>query len=174
MDPLNSNEMNTFNTERLSLSYLTSADAEFIKELVNSAGWLEFIGDRNVNTTDDALTYVNKIINDPNFQYWVVRLKETGVPIGTLSFIQRDYLEHPDIGYAFLPQFGKKGYAQEAASVVMESLIANPQIKTVLATVKPGNLSSIRLLEKLGLHYVKQIEVNGNHPLLYAYNKENH
>jgi ribosomal-protein-alanine N-acetyltransferase len=161
--------MDSLQTARLSLSALTETDAGFILQLVNTEGWLAFIGDRNVHTEEDALVYVKKIIADPNYKYWVVRIKNTAEPIGTVSFIQRNYLDHPDIGYAFMPHFGKKGYALEAASAVMDHLVADPAISTILATVRPGNVNSIRLLEKLGLHFVKQIEVDGNEPLLYQY-----
>jgi hypothetical protein len=35
-------------TERLRLGEFTINDTKFIIELVNSPGWLEFIGDRNI------------------------------------------------------------------------------------------------------------------------------
>ena len=43
----------TYSTERLSLERLSDNDADFILELVNTAGWLKFIGDRNVKTKED-------------------------------------------------------------------------------------------------------------------------
>ena len=33
-------------------------DTEFIIQLLNSPGWLKFIGDRNVKTEDDAKAYL--------------------------------------------------------------------------------------------------------------------
>jgi len=37
------------------------------------------------------------------------------------GIIKRDYLEHPDIGFAFLPEFTGKGFAFEIADATMTS-----------------------------------------------------
>lgn len=41
-------------TKRLNIRPLTSADNQFILELLNSKGWLDNIGDREVRTTIQA------------------------------------------------------------------------------------------------------------------------
>ena len=53
-------------TERLSLNLLILNDHDFIMRLVNSHGWIEFIGDRNVHSKEDAIAYINKITNTQN------------------------------------------------------------------------------------------------------------
>ena len=115
-------------TERLSLDLLAPADAEFMQELLNTKGWLQFIGDRNIHSKEDAIKYINKINTTPNFYYWTVRLTDTHEPIGIISFIKRDYLEHFDIGFAFLPQYrrwlcggvaAKSGTAAEKSSTAV-------------------------------------------------------
>ena len=51
--------MNTIlETERLVLRQFTMDDATFIIELVNTPGWIEFIGDRNIKTTEQAKNYL--------------------------------------------------------------------------------------------------------------------
>lgn len=49
-------------TEKLLLHELHENDHEFIFKLVNSPGWLEFIGDRNIRTLEDATIYTLFII----------------------------------------------------------------------------------------------------------------
>ena len=51
--------MKIIETTRLVLREFTTDDAEFILELLNSPGWLQFIGDRGVRTTDDARNYIS-------------------------------------------------------------------------------------------------------------------
>lgn len=63
-------------TERLILHELHDNDHEFIFKLVNSPGWLEFIGDRNIRTLEDAAVYVNNIINNSQVKYWTVKQKK--------------------------------------------------------------------------------------------------
>src|SRR6266513_1490964 len=96
-------------TNRLDLDLLNLEDHAFIMELVNSKGWIEFIGNKNVNTKDDAIAYINKIMNTENLFYWVVRTKNGNIPIGIISFIKREYFEKFDVGFAFLPEFNGQG-----------------------------------------------------------------
>lgn len=152
-------------TTRLALRELTTNDAAFILELVNTPGWLQFIGDRNVKNMEDALAYINKILSRHGITYWVVTLKD-GTPAGIITFIKRDYLPHHDIGFAFLPRYQGTGYALEAAAAVLKSVSAAHT--RILATTIPGNASSIRLLTKLGLAFEKEITVEGEKLLVYG------
>ena len=155
-------------TDRLLIEPLALSDNTFIFELVNSKGWIEFIGDRNVHSEDDVLAYIQKIKDNPNITYWVARLKDISTPTGIITFIKRDYLEHHDIGFAFLPLFANKGYAYEAAKAVLSEVINNAEHSHILATTMATNFSSIKLLEKLGLDFDKEIEVNDEKLQLYA------
>lgn len=154
-------------TDRLVLRALYVGDAEFITELVNTPGWLTFIGDRQVYTVADAVPYIEKIVLSPDIDYWVVTLNDSGEPVGVVSFIKRPHLEHRDIGFAFLPQYGKRGYAFEAAAAVLEEVVRNPGVDAVLATTLKENDGSIRLLERLGLEFDQELVVEGRVLLLY-------
>jgi [ribosomal protein S5]-alanine N-acetyltransferase len=149
---------NSFTTERLSITPLSTDDNYFIMELVNTAGWIQFIGNRNIHSVADADAYIQRIKNNENVIYWTVKLKATGEAAGIVSFIKRDYLEHHDIGFAFLPAFFNKGYAYEAAGAVLNGLVQNNVFTHILATTIPQNISSITLLKKLGLQFDKTIE----------------
>jgi RimJ/RimL family protein N-acetyltransferase len=159
---------NNYITERLTLNFLSIHETDFIYELVNTAEWIKYIGDRNIRTKEDALNYVQKIIDNPNINYWVVKLKTEQISIGIITFIKRDYLEHHDIGFAFLPKYGKNGYAYEAANTVLEDAIKNNNHQQILATTVKENTYSIKLLKKLGLSFEKEIEMGKDLLQIYA------
>jgi len=144
-------------TKRLQLAELRLADHEFIATLVNTPEWIRFIGDRNVHSLEDAKVFIQNICDDPNKKYWVVKLSNR-IPIGVVTFIKRDYLKHHDIGFAFLSQYTNQGYAYEAAVAVLKEVIKNPLHTHVLATTIHDNELSIKLLEKLGLHFEQEIK----------------
>jgi ribosomal-protein-alanine N-acetyltransferase len=146
-----------FETERLLLSKITLEDAPFIFELVNTPGWIKFIGDRNIKTIDNAKTYIQKLLDTPNLTYWVVKLRSLQNELGVVTFMKRDYLDHYDIGFAFLPQHMHKGYAFEASKEVLNYILKELKMSAVVATTLPDNVDSIGLLEKLGLHFEKTI-----------------
>jgi ribosomal-protein-alanine N-acetyltransferase len=146
-----------FLTDRLWLTSLAESDDEFMCELLNTKGWLQFIGDRKVHSKEEAVQYIKKVRATKTIRYWVARLRELQTPLGIISFVKRDYLEHFDIGFAFLPQHGGKGYAFEAAREVLNKLMQDNA--TVLATTLPENEKSIVLLEKLGFVLKEKVTV---------------
>jgi RimJ/RimL family protein N-acetyltransferase len=146
-------------TARLNLELLQPDDHAFMRALVNTPGWIEFIGDRNVHSEADALAYIDRIMNTENLYYWVARTREGNTPIGVISFLKRSYLEHFDIGFAFLPEFQGAGYALEGAKGVLDMVSGRLEYHPVLATILPHNVNSIRLLEKLGLRFEREMEV---------------
>lgn len=160
-------------TQHLSINPLTQNNNTFIFELVNTKGWLDFIGDRNINTPADASAYIQKILDNPNVTYWVVKLADDKTPIGLVTFIKRDYLDHHDIGFAFLPGHAGKGYAYEATLAVMNSLLPDYRSSHILATTVPENVRSIALLKKLGLVFEKEIFIENEKLHVYSISVSN-
>jgi hypothetical protein len=50
--------MTILKTERLSIVEMSLKYASFIQELMNTKGWLEFIGDRNIDSVKKAEGYI--------------------------------------------------------------------------------------------------------------------
>lgn len=153
-----------FTTHRLMIDPLQIGDQEFIRTLVNTEGWVKFIGQRNVHTSEDAIAYTQKIITSPNLHYWVVKTRSAKNAIGVVTLIKRDYLERHDIGFAFLPEFSGKGYAFEAAHALLTWTSQFPEYNPMLATTLPENANSIKLLTKLGFRFTNEIQM-GNETL---------
>lgn len=160
-------------TERLVLDELCLNDTEFINELVNTQEWIKFIGDRNIKTEEDAINYIQKIMDNPNINYWVVKLKSENISIGIITFIKRDYLDHHDIGFAFLPKYAKNGYAYEASITVLNDAVNNKNHSKILATTVKENINSIKLLEKLGLSFEKEMENGKDLLMIYSVANDN-
>lgn len=160
-----------YKTERLLLRALTLADAPFIFELVNTAGWIQFIGDRNVHTNEDAERYIQKILGNADVSYRVVTLQDTKTAVGIVTLIKRNYLQHHVIGFVFLPAYAGQGYAFEASVAVLADLLKSNQHQTILATTLKENLSSIQLLHKLGFSFSEEITNEHDTLQLYSINK---
>jgi RimJ/RimL family protein N-acetyltransferase len=160
-------------TERLRLRLFQLEDAAFIIELLNSPGWLEYIGDRNVKTYEQAKNYLEngplKSYKQNGFGLCMVQTKE-GAPIGMSGILRRDNLEHPDIGFALLPEYQSQGYAFEIVDATLEYAKNHLQLATVFAITLPNNTRSMRLLERIGLRFVKTIcfEASVEELLLYS------
>ena len=151
-------------TSRLFLNLMTTEDYQFIKTLVNTEGWITFIGDRKVITDEDSKNYIQKILDNKNVNYWVVTLKSNLTPVGVITLIKRDTLEFQDLGFAFLPEFGKNGFAFEAADFLLNQLKPN---QTISAITIPENGKSITLLEKLGFIFKEKTVIDDEALLVY-------
>lgn len=149
-------------TERLQLRHMGASDAAFMLGLLNQPSWLRFIGDRGVRTVAAARDYILAgpvdTVRRLGFGFYVVELAQSGSPIGMCGLAKRDFLDDIDIGYAFLPQHWGQGYAREAASGVLAHAKNDIGLPRIVATVRPDNVSSIRLLEKLGLCFERVLE----------------
>lgn len=147
-------------TTRLQLDELVLSDAPFILQLLNEPGWLKYIGDRGVSNLADAEKYImngpQKSYGEHGFGLYKVSLKNN-TPIGICGLLQRDYLSHPDIGFAFLEAHNGQGYALEAAQAIMR-LAKTRGIQKVFGITLSENKKSIKLLEKLGLQFERMME----------------
>jgi RimJ/RimL family protein N-acetyltransferase len=146
-------------TERLTLTPPTVEDAPFVLELLNDPGWIRNIGDRNVRSLEAARDYIAERFAK---SLWLVVRNQAGEAVGMCGIVKgREGLAHPDIGYAYLARHSGKGYATEAARVVLKHAQEALGLQTILAITTPDNTASQRVLEKIGLRYVQMINLPG-------------
>ena len=156
-------------SERLLIRPIKTSDKSFILDLLNTQGWLKFIGDRNVIDERDAEKYIQNILDNENFFYSVFELKDENEPVGIITFLYRDNQQFPDIGFAMLPVFDKKGYAIEATKKYLEEITNEKNVNKVIAITLPDNSKSIKLIERLGLKYESVIQDDSK--ILYLYSR---
>lgn len=150
-------------TSRLQLRELALSDAPFILGLLNSPGWLRYIGDKKVKTEEQAQQYLQEgplksYLQNGFGLYLVVRTKDQ-CPIGMCGILKRDGLDKPDLGFAFMPDYQGKGYAYEAAAATMQWAAERLKLASVYAITLPENNHSIRLLNKIGMRYIRYIKL---------------
>ena len=157
-------------TERLRLREFALLDAAFIIELVNTPGWIKYIGDRNIKDLAQAEAYLTngpiKSYHDNGFGLWLVETKEDFQAVGTCGILKRPGLDYPDIGFAMLPEFEGKGLAFEAAEATMRYAKDILRQDIILAVTLPENKDSIKLLEKIGMRFSKTVKLNSEEMLL--------
>jgi len=168
--------MNFLITERLRIQKMSMEDAAFVVDLLNSEGWIKYIGDRNVRSLEAGQKYLEERIlksyEDYGFGLYKLILKDTGKEVGVCGFVKRPELDDPDIGFAMLPGHEGQGYGFEAASALLEYAESVLKLNRILAITLPHNLKSVRLLEKLGLTTEKTIYLFDGKEELLLFAKE--
>jgi len=160
-------------TSRLSLRWLTAGDADLINCLLNDADWLRFIGDNNVNSPEQARVYIangpREMYRQHGFGLNRVAIRKSDTPIGICGLLQRETLQYSDLGFAFLPEFRRQGYAYEAARAVLHDGFKTFDMARIGAILNPANLASANLLEKLGFRRHKKIQLQPKRELVDLY-----
>jgi RimJ/RimL family protein N-acetyltransferase len=157
-------------TGRLRLFEFLPSDASFVLELVNTPKWISFIGDRNVRTESDAISYIQERIVTSyerfGFGLYLVKVADAETSVGMCGLVRREHLNDVDLGFAFLPKYEKAGYASEAALAVLDYARTALRLKRIVAITMKENERSIRLLRKLGLEFEKMISSPGESDLM--------
>lgn len=170
-------KLSILETERLILQLVNIEDAEFILELYNSPNFIKFIGDRNLRTVKDAENYIKEKFLPHVVKYgfgsFVILRKSDLKKIGNVGIYMRDGLNVPDIGFSFLPQFEGKGYGFEASKKLMEVAFSEFDLKKISAITTKENISSQKLIEKLGLKYQSIVHLPDDAEDLLYYETEN-
>ena len=146
---------------RLQLREIEDSDAAFLLQLLNTRDFINNIGDRGVRTLDESRHYIESNIRASYRQHgiglWVVEDRNSLAVLGLCGLLKRDTLQHPDVGYAFLPGAFGCGFATEAAAACLQYGRAVLGLPSICAIVSAHNKASIRVLEKIGLRYQREI-----------------
>lgn len=146
--------MRVIETNRFNLRHFGPGDAGFILQLVTDPAWRHYIGDRGIETVEQATGYIEDKLIDLyrrlGFGLYCVERKTDLVPIGMCGLVRRDWLEDADLGFAFLPEHRGMGYALESASAVLEWARRDLGLARLAAISTPDNAPARKLLEALG------------------------
>ncbi|TYQ00008.1 RimJ/RimL family protein N-acetyltransferase [Tenacibaculum adriaticum] len=172
----NENKMSTyktFETARLILKPTQVEDAAFILELLNTPKWIEYIGDRKVYTLEDAKTYIKTRmlpqLEKLGYGNFTLVRKEDNAKMGCCGLYDREGVDGLDIGFSFLPEYEGKGYAFEASEKLKNVAFNEFGIEKISAITTKTNSSSQKLLEKLGLKFVKYTTIPNDEEELMLY-----
>ncbi len=140
----------------LRLTDLTLSDAAWLVSVLDNPEFHRFVADRGVRNPADAVRYLEAgplaSYRSHGFGLWAVRTADA-VPVGIAGLVRREGLDHPDLGYAILPDCRGRGYATSAARLALARAHGPLGLTRVLAIVDPANHASRRVLARLGFRH---------------------
>jgi len=169
----------TIETPRLQLrAFSEEGDAAFVLRVLNEPSFYEFIGDRGIRSLDAARRYLSEGPIESYRQHghglmWLGIRTSSGrlIAAGMCGLVRRPSLDHPDIGFALLPEHWGQGYVTEAANAVLVRAQAELALGEVYGVTLAHNRRSIRVLEKLGLRFQTQRSLTEGAPALCIYHR---
>lgn len=93
--------------------------------------------------------------------WWAMEERETGAVVGSVGTFYRDGSTVLEIGWNTYRASWGKGFASEAAAAALAYALdvrAEPKVHALIA---PGNVSSLRVAERIGLRYEGDTDLDG-------------
>jgi [ribosomal protein S5]-alanine N-acetyltransferase len=98
--------------------------------------------------------------DDERYGVWLIVERETRTVVGDVGFTGPPGVDGSlEIGYSVVPDRRRRGYATEAAHVLVDWAVREAGVRAVVAGCEPDNLPSVRALEGIG--FLRTGELNG-------------
>lgn len=164
-------------TERLRLRPFESGDAGALAAQWNDADVNRTLFDGEPVTAEavhEQIEGSRRGFRERGFGLFVVVLREGGVPapVGFAGLRPFGDPERVELLYALLPAWWGQGLATEAGRGVLQWAFGSLGLGEVWAGADPPNVSSFRVMERLGMRFVEDVVVGGRPARYYKMTKE--
>ncbi len=147
-------------TSRLVLRGFEASDLDVYSKILGHkdvAGWL---GRPEGISKADAKHWIDGMLfwwERHGYGPWAVVEKESGRLVGHCGLKFAEELGATELMYAIHPDFHGRGYATEASRAALDYGKSELEINKIIAYTLPNNWPSRKVMEKIGMHYVKNI-----------------
>ncbi|BAZ11011.1 hypothetical protein NIES4071_28350 [Calothrix sp. NIES-4071] len=147
-------------TPRLILREFTMSDVPELASILSKEEVMYFFATGAITTEQTAAKIAGYINSYQKHGYgkWAVIHRSTGKLIGYCGIAIEEIenkLEN-ELGYRFDPDFWRQGLATEAATSCLNYAFDTLKLEYVLGMVEPENIASVRVLQKIGMDFVKE------------------
>jgi [ribosomal protein S5]-alanine N-acetyltransferase len=154
--------MNIIETERLILRHLRVEDAEDLYRIYSDPETVKFMGQGSASveeTRGHIQNHIEKYYNHHGFGLWATVLKENNGLIGRCGLLYQDIegRKDPELAYLLDSNFWGQGLATEAAQAIIKIGFDQYNFTRIIAVIKPQNTASIRVAQKVGMNYEREI-----------------
>lgn len=156
-------------TERTVLRCMSVEDAADFYALNFDPDVVKYTGEGPFESVDAARTFLFQY--DQYEKYGVGRLavieKNSGNYIGWCGLKYHPEEDVHDIGFRFFKKYWNQGFATETAARCLEHGFNELRLSCIVGHAMKENVGSIRVLEKIGMTYVRDIVMHDQPAVLY-------
>lgn len=161
--------MKILQTQRLYLREFTIEDATHFYDLNLDPEVIKHTGDEAFKSVEDAKTFLENYDHYQKFQFgrWAVIDQTNEEFLGWCGLKFSPEKDEVDLGFRFFQKHWNKGFAGEAAQACLNYGFNELNLLQIVGRAMKANLASIRVLEKVGMQYLKDFEFDGNKGVIY-------
>jgi [ribosomal protein S5]-alanine N-acetyltransferase len=149
----------TIESPRLFLREFVDTDANDLFELDSNPQVMQYIGTPPATSPQQSAASIDRqkayYALHPGLGIWPAFTRQERTFIGWFALKTLDKTAFIEIGYRLLPAFWGKGYATEMSRELIRYGFDKLQLTQIVGVIDPANLASRRVLQKVGLRYVK-------------------
>ena len=164
-------------TERLVLRRPRPKDAPDLAVAYADPEVVRFMGDGSTATLSEVAEGIVEWLD--RWESWGMSLcslerREDGRVVGRAGFLRWDPEtwqvggDETELGWLLAREHWGQGYATEAALALREWAVAERGLTRLISLIRPGNDRSVRVAERLGERYERNVEVRGKLSRLYS------
>jgi ribosomal-protein-alanine N-acetyltransferase len=124
-------------------------------------------------TRDEVATWIERNVarfEDSGWGLWAILAKEGGEFLGDCGVTDQDVdgVIEPEIGWHVKRSHWRRGIATEAAVVHRDRAFGELGLRRLISLVRPENVASCRVAEKLGMSVEKETDRSGIRHFVYS------
>jgi RimJ/RimL family protein N-acetyltransferase len=164
-------------TDRLLLRKPRAEDANDLVAVYSDAETMRYIGDGRTATRADVEAVIPRWLERWDawgVGFFVLERKEDPCVVGRAGFLRWDPETweiggvETEIGWTLAREHWGHGYATEAALALRDWAFEKRGLMRLISLIQHENLRSIRVAEKLGERYERDVDVRGKPTRLYS------
>ena len=119
---------------------------------------IKYTGDSSFKSVSEAEIFIQNYSEYKDYGYgrWAVCLKESKEFLGFCGLKYHPKDKITEVGFRFFKNQWNKGYATESTLACLNYGFSEIKLKEIYAQVHINNYTSQRVIEKCGLHFVKE------------------
>lgn len=144
-------------------------DSKSFYELNLNPKVIKYTGDKAFETIATAENFLKnyKDYQVNGYGRWAVIDKSTNNFIGWCGLKYSQNLNETDIGFRFFEEYWSKGFATESAKACLQYGFEKLNLKTIIGRAMAENIASVKVLEKIGLQYLREFNFDGHKGVIY-------
>ena len=162
-------------TGRLKLHPLTLTDVDEFHNLCTGKNFRKYLFDEEAIPLELASSFIrtsNQYFEDSGYGLWAVRRHDEKSLIGFCGFWFFHEPPERELLYGIAEAHWGMGFAVEVAEAVMQYGFETLGFDSIQASTDAPNLASLRVMQKLGMNFLRRQTVNGLDTIFYTITRE--
>jgi RimJ/RimL family protein N-acetyltransferase len=162
-------------TQRLLLRGFREEDLDAYADMCGNAEVMRYVAAGKPLTREESWRNMAMIVGHwqlRGYGMWAVEERSSGEMIGRIGCWKPEGWIDFEIGWTIRQAFWGRGFATEAARAAMDYAFEKLERSHVISLIRPQNIASIRVAQKLGEKLEGKIELFGSEAVIYGISRK--